>query len=271
MLVNEIDFKSLGKKKILVAEDVELNQYLIKQILESWGLEVVIACNGADALQVFQQEYFDCVLMDVQMPEMDGIQATQFIRELPDPVKAAVPIIAFTANTLQGDKEEYIKAGMDDYLAKPFNEKNLFLVISRNLVSNKSLDSARSAVKTIINMEENHYPEIKLYDLSLVESVSGGDAGFIKKMIVLFIKTVPQNVQELTKGLEMENWEQVRKMAHKLKSTVDSMGIKSIHDEIRLVESNAKQKVSLQEIPAMIQHIEVVINKCIKQLQAEIG
>jgi HPt (histidine-containing phosphotransfer) domain-containing protein len=110
-----------------------------------------------------------------------------------------------------------------------------------------------------------------LYDLSLVKSVSEGDTEFLRKMVLLFIKTVPQNVDELRKALQMENWDQVRKMAHKLKSTVDSMGVKSIRDDIRLVESNAKDLKSLDGIPDLVQKIEKVIGQCIEQLQEEIA
>jgi HPt (histidine-containing phosphotransfer) domain-containing protein len=113
--------------------------------------------------------------------------------------------------------------------------------------------------------------ENKLYDLSLVQSVSEGDAEFLKKMVLLFIKTVPQNVEELRKALQTENWDQVRKMAHKLKSTVDSMGVKSIRDDIRLVEANAKDLRSLDEIPSLVHKIEEVIGRCIEQLQGEIS
>jgi HPt (histidine-containing phosphotransfer) domain-containing protein len=110
-----------------------------------------------------------------------------------------------------------------------------------------------------------------LYDLSLVQSVSEGDVEFLKKMVLLFIKTVPQNVEELRKALQTENWDQVRKMAHKLKSTVDSMGVKSIRDDIRLVESNAKDLKSLQDIPNLVLKIEMVISECIVQLEQEIA
>src|ERR1700727_2813413 len=129
----EIDYKSLGPRKVLVAEDVELNQYLARHILESWDFKVVIAGNGVEALEALGQGSFDCILMDVQMPEMDGIEATQHIRGLPDPVKANIPIIALTATALKGDSEKYIAAGMTDYLAKPFDEERLFRVISRNV------------------------------------------------------------------------------------------------------------------------------------------
>jgi HPt (histidine-containing phosphotransfer) domain-containing protein len=109
----------------------------------------------------------------------------------------------------------------------------------------------------------------KLYDLTMVHSVSGGDETFIKKMVALFIETVPPNVADLSTATKTENWDQVAKLAHKLKSTVDSMGIRSLKTEIRAVEANAKQKVSLEEIPALVQKIETVIGNCVAQLKVD--
>jgi PAS domain S-box-containing protein len=275
----EIDYKSLGVKRILVAEDVELNQYLAKHILESWDFEVAIAVNGREALDLLVKESFDCILMDVQMPEMDGIEATQQIRKLPDPVKSAIPIIALTANALKGDSEKYLAAGMNDYLAKPFNEGTLFRVIYRNLVRNSSpvtieADAPSAAgPDTEILSPKNHTgmsSNNKLYDLSMVQSVSGGDEEFIRKMVALFIETVPQNVEELGKAVEAGQWDQVAKLAHKLKSTVDSMGIKSLRQEIRTMEANAKQKQALEQMPSLLATIRSVIGDCIVQLQTEI-
>lgn len=275
----DIDYKSLGHKKVLVAEDVELNQYLARHILESWDFEVTIVSNGREALEQLQAESFDCILMDVQMPEMDGMEATGHIRQLADPVKANIPIIALTANALKGDSERYLAAGMNDYLSKPFDEARLFRVVSRNLTEPAPapaapLHAALSATLSEKNIPlKNHtsmLPVNKLYDLSMVQSVSGGDEGFIKKMVALFIETVPQNLDELVKAVQTENWDQVGKTAHKLKSTVDSMGIKSIRQEIRTVEANAKAKTQVEGIPALVNKIESVIHECIVQLQAEI-
>jgi len=288
----EIDYKSLGHRKVLVAEDVELNQFLARHILESWDFEVVIANNGREAIEALGETSFDCILMDVQMPEMDGIEATHHIRSMPDPVKASIPIIALTANALKGDSEKYLAAGMTDYLAKPFDEERLFRVISRNLsptdtpVSTSAPTGGHSPAPTpghagsaapvtskidlpLINTTTMS-ADSRLYDLTMVQSVSGGDEGFIKKMVALFIETVPQNVQDLKKALQEENWEQVGKTAHKLKSTIDSMGIKSIRREIREVEANAKQLESLQTIPSLVATIDTVIKECIGQLQAEV-
>src|SRR5580658_10131379 len=278
----EIDYKSLGPRKVLVAEDVELNQFLARHILESWDFEVVIAGNGLEAIEQLGKDAFDCILMDVQMPEMDGIEATHHIRSLPDPVKANIPIIALTANALKGDSEKYLAAGMTDYLAKPFDEERLFRVISRNLTritpapgtgipsTTTSSDDSRTGSTQKNNHNNMSSGNQRLYDLTMVQSVSGGDEGFIKKMVALFIETVPQNMQDLRSALQAENWEQVGKTAHKLKSTIDSMGIKSIRQEIRTVEANAKQMESLTEIPGLVEKIDNVIKECIGQLQAEV-
>ena len=281
----EIDYKSLGHRKVLVAEDVELNQYLARHILESWDFEVVIANNGREAIEALGEDSFDCILMDVQMPEMDGMEATHHIRSMPDAVKAKIPIIALTANALKGDSEKYLAAGMTDYLAKPFDEERLFRVISRNLASPdapvsapaSSASPSNGAAATVTSKIDiplinttTMSADSRLYDLTMVQSVSGGDEGFIKKMVALFIETVPQNVEDLKKAMQEENWEQVGKTAHKLKSTIDSMGIKSIRQEIREVEANAKQSESLQTIPSLVATIDTVIKECIGQLQAEV-
>jgi CheY-like chemotaxis protein/HPt (histidine-containing phosphotransfer) domain-containing protein len=255
---------------------------------------VVIANNGREAIEALGEDSFDCILMDVQMPEMDGMEATHHIRSMPDAAKAKIPIIALTANALKGDSEKYLAAGMTDYLAKPFDEERLFRVISRNLTpagtpvsvtgpaaspamgyissasSGPTASPTTSKIDTPLINTTTMSADSRLYDLTMVQSVSGGDEGFIKKMVALFIETVPQNVQDLKKAMQEENWEQVGKTAHKLKSTIDSMGIKSIRQEIREVEANAKQLESLQTIPSLVATIDTVIKECIGQLEAEV-
>jgi CheY-like chemotaxis protein/HPt (histidine-containing phosphotransfer) domain-containing protein len=246
----------LSGKTILVAEDVLLNQHLTRHILESSGAVVVIANNGSEALDYLKRQYFDCILMDVQMPEMDGIEATEEIRRLPDPVMSSTPIIALTANSQAEDLLRYQRAGMDDFLAKPFDEALLLSAILSNAKKKKEVMSDT--------------PGRDLYDLTMIRSVSGGDPAFIKKMILLFMDTVPQNVRELVDAAAAENWEQVSKMAHKLKSTIDSMGIKSIHDDIRKVESDAKARQNLDHIPHVVKQVEAVVSLCIGQLRKEV-
>jgi CheY-like chemotaxis protein len=119
--------------KILLAEDNEVNQLLIKGILRLWGLKAKIAMTGFEVLNLVENEEFDIILMDIQMPEKSGIEAAAEIRHLKDSKKRNVPIIALTANALKGEERNYRAAGMDDFLTKPFKEADLYEVIQKVL------------------------------------------------------------------------------------------------------------------------------------------
>lgn len=117
--------------RVLLAEDTPANQRLVTYVLGKRGHGVEVAQNGQRALEALGQRDFDVVLMDVQMPIMDGFQATQAIRKLEDPKKACLPIIAFTAQALKGDAERCLGAGMDGYISKPVKGEELIELIER--------------------------------------------------------------------------------------------------------------------------------------------
>ena len=255
----------LGKRKILVAEDIELNQQIVKHIIQSWGCDVTIATNGAQALQYISRNTYDLVLMDIQMPEMDGVQATLQIRSLADKTKANIPIIAFTAHSHKEDAAKYLAAGMNDYLSKPFVEEKLYDMISRYLLP---LPGTPEPMPEKTSSPDTS-PSEKLYDLSLIEAVSGGDTDFIRKMIDLFMETVPANVRELNLFFAQENWDGVSKIAHKLKSTLDSMGIQSVKQEIRTIEQSAKNGQNLDLVSMMMHKVTTTVDACVVQLERE--
>ena len=115
---------------ILLVEDNHVNQQVALSMLKKWGHRVDIAWNGLEALAAVQKQHYDLVLMDIQMPEMDGVTATQQIRQL-EGERASVPIVAVTANAMQGDRERFLEAGMDDYIAKPINRDTFYMVVHR--------------------------------------------------------------------------------------------------------------------------------------------
>ena len=118
--------------RILLAEDDPINTVMTMDMLENLGYRATIVENGADALKALAQEDFDCLLMDIQMPEMDGISATRAIRAAPAlGEKSRIPIVALTAHALPGDRERFLAAGMDDYLAKPVEYDDLAGVLVR--------------------------------------------------------------------------------------------------------------------------------------------
>ena len=107
--MNERSYNIPGNRKILLVEDMEMNQLLASKVIESWGVQVDIAKNGRVAVEMVMNDMYDLVLMDIQMPEMDGLEATRYIRNMQDSKKASIPIVALTANVLKGDGDRYIR------------------------------------------------------------------------------------------------------------------------------------------------------------------
>ena len=122
--------------RILVAEDNPINQEIALAILESAGIFIEIASNGKEAVEAVYRMNFDAVLMDIQMPEMDGYEATKIIRR--DSKFKSLPIIAMTAHAMKGDEEKCIEAGMDGYISKPINDESLIKIIEQHLAKQKS-------------------------------------------------------------------------------------------------------------------------------------
>lgn len=265
-VAQDLNYQSLGSRYVLVAEDVELNQYLVRHIMESWGFTVDIVNNGREAVDMIQKNNYDLVLMDIQMPEMDGMEATRAIRQLSDRKKAAIPIVALTANALKGDSEKYLAAGMNDFLPKPFNEQKLFMVISNNLKTGAPAPAMNPMNETNTSVTGS---EEKLYDLNMVQTISGGDESFVKRMVQLFIETVPPSLADLQKETAQQNWLHVSKLAHKLKATIDSMGITRVKDVVRTIETNGKNGEELDKIPVQVQEVITVLEACMTQLKRD--
>lgn len=140
----------------MVVEDVELNQYLARHIMESWGCEVEIVENGQLAVDRIQESDYDLVLMDIQMPVMDGMEATKMIRSMQDELKSTVPIVALTANAQKKDCDAYLQLGMNDCLAKPFEEPALYKTVTKNIKQGMVTETAPAAseIKPITKVVE---------------------------------------------------------------------------------------------------------------------
>jgi CheY-like chemotaxis protein len=204
--------------------------------------------------------------MDIQMPVMYGLEATYHIRKLQDSKKASIPIVALTANLLKGDGERYMAAGMNGYLSKPFDDQTLFDIISVNL---KNGDMPGTGMPKESNVRINPGSPENLYDLSMVAAIAGGDDGFVKKMVQIFLDTMPSSVDQLQRELKSQNWETLSKLAHKMKSTIDSMGIVSLKEVIRSIEGNAKKQVELEGLAAQVNKVSETLGRCIHQLKNE--
>ena len=273
---DDINFKDLESIKILVAEDVELNQFLVKHILESWGCEVTIVGNGKEAVEKVKKYNFDLVLMDIQMPVMDGIAAmkmirnmnvvdksihTKKIRTLNVKDKSAVPIIALTANALKGDGQRYLAKGMNGYITKPYTEEKLFQVINDVIRNNDDLRLRLTPLNKFAGGTKDK-ESVKLYDLTLVNSIGKDDEFFAQKIITIFLENMDKSMDELEKAGKARNYEAVSQIAHKMKSNVDFMGIHTLKDVIRDLEANKNGADNTDEqIQTVRQTLELVFEE----------
>lgn len=255
----------LNNIKVLLAEDNEVNKLLALSILRHWGVETKTAHNGTEVISLVQQEHFDVILMDIQMPEKSGIEATQAIRALADETKKNIPIIALTANALRGEEKKYIAVGMNDYLTKPFTENELYKVIQRVLSDNNSFGS-RYESDAVENLNLPLPTEI-LYDMTLVNDLAQNNADFVKSLVQIFINTIPTTSKEMVDNCTQKNWEQTGKLAHKLKSTIDTMQILSIKEDVRTIEMNCKNNQQLEHIPYLVKRVDAVIERATEQLK----
>lgn len=260
-MLQEINYQSLGRRRILVAEDMDVNQLLIRRIIESWGLEVEIAVNGREAVDKVLQSDYDLILMDIQMPEMDGVEATCMIRQLPSQ-KASIPIVALTANFLKGDRERFKAAGMNDFLPKPFNESTLFVVISNNIDRRTKV----APVQVLRERRSANTPD-KLYDLSNVRGMSGGDEVFVNGLVQLFITSTPELLQLMKQEACEGHWEAVSRAAHKLKGAVEAMGITAVKEELRTISVNGRHGVEVDKLPALVEQVLANLEPCLLQVK----
>ncbi|SFF83173.1 PAS domain-containing hybrid sensor histidine kinase/response regulator [Pontibacter chinhatensis] len=260
---DNIDYKSLGPIQVLLAEDNEVNVFLAKSILEGWGAEVTVAYNGMDALELVEKNRYDIILMDIQMPELSGTDATEAIRKLEDPVKAHTPIIAMTANAIKGDSEKYLASGMDDYISKPFEEAKLFRKIEALIRNNKPATTPEPETPAT---SESINP-VQLYDLAVLEKIARGNKAFIKRTKLLFIETVPVTLQDMRQCRDRSDWQGVSAAAHKIKSTIDTLRIASAKEVVRRIEENAKKQENVEAIKVDINCLTDILNRVLVQLQ----
>jgi PAS domain S-box-containing protein len=218
--------------KALLVEDNEMNRFIAMQSLDYLGFETTEAENGLVAIEKVKKINFDIILMDVQMPVMDGVEATEFIRTK---LKVQTPIIALTANAFKHDIDLYLSKGMGDYITKPYDEQDFFQKIDRVMrlgLAQKANDHAPTP--PALKMPET--PAAPLYDLGLIENMSRGDTTFVVTMTEIFIELAKENIEILEAGLQQDDLDSIKKIAHKIKPSIDQMGIISLKEVVREIE-----------------------------------
>jgi len=260
IITPQINQFALKGKRILLVEDNKYNQYIAETILRKWSADVVCADNGEQAMEILQQNNFDLILMDKQMPVLDGLETTQQIR---NNLKLDMPIIALTANVIKGVIDDCLAAGMNDYLAKPFEPEDLYIKIL------KLLDLPIQYVKTPDKTDSSTKPKnetSELYDLSKLEKILGGNKEQLKKMILKFQEITPEYVKSLNDSFKDNDIKGIERTAHKIKASIDLIANNNLKSSIRLIHDYSKNSKNLEKLPQLIEHFTENYYKLVSQL-----
>ncbi|MFV5697939.1 response regulator [Flavobacterium sp. ZT3R17] len=223
-----LSFDFLKGIKILLVEDNELNQLLAIKVFKKWEKEIDIANNGKIAIDKIEQNDYDIILMDIQMPEMDGIELTKYIRTNMGS-KSDIPIIALTAHATLGEEKRSLDNGMNDYLSKPFDFNILLEKLHKNLMNNDNIKS--------FDLAESKLPAEKLVDFTYLNEFADGDADFIQKMVSLFLHNAPEALEAIRLSNGIDDIKILKAEVHKLKSSISLLGIKKASKCIEIIEN----------------------------------
>ncbi|RPD46533.1 ATP-binding protein [Paracnuella aquatica] len=219
-LVSDVPWVAPEQLHLLVAEDNLMNQQLMRHLMRNWGFHCTIVSNGLQAVEQLRQKRFLLVLMDIQMPEMDGYVATSVIRT---ELGMDVPIIAMTAHAMIGEKEKCLQLGMNDYLSKPIKENELYNLIARYAQATAIREQEQAG-----NNGDGHSHSFSILNLDYLRQLSGGDEAFEKEMMAQFATQVPDELQQLQQAFAAGNMSQLKSVAHTLKSTLGYMGLSDL-------------------------------------------
>lgn len=224
----EVDMKALEGRLILLAEDNRLNQMVAKKVLGHLGAEVDIAENGVEAVSMSHLKAYDVVLMDIQMPDLDGYSATKQIRQ--NPKTADLIVVALTADVTQGVAKKCIEFGLDAYMSKPFTEEELLTKLG-------GLMKAKNE-SPVIPMNEIA-PMKMLTNIETLSEMAGGSEEFIQEMISMYLEDVPEAMSKVAEALSVSDAATIKGQIHKIKPSMGFMGMMEMQELAARIENHA--------------------------------
>lgn len=228
-------------KLILVVEDDAINQLVAKHTLLRMGIKPFFASSGEKALEMLKENYYDLVLMDIQMTGMDGFDTAKEIRSQ---LKLDLPIIATTAFLFPGDEDRYVEAKMSGYFAKPISPEALH----------------QTAEKFFTYEDESKSPNVLTtkglsIDLNMVQEIALDDQALFRRMVQVFLETMPGKIQRMVESSAAENWFDLYQAAHASKSTLSIIKVNDLLAIVQVIEKYAKLNTNLDVIPTLIERV----------------
>jgi CheY-like chemotaxis protein len=249
--LSRLHFNEIQKLNILLAEDDILNVKLIEHLFAEYGMHTDVAYNGKSAIEKFLEKEYDLILMDIEMPEMNGYETTRYIREK---LQSKVPVIAITAHAMPGEREKCLTCGMNDYISKPIDASLLFEIIYKTISI------------TDMHIELMHEP---ITDLGYLKETMNGKKEAIKEILDYFSTHLPLYLAELNQAIENKDHLNISKMAHKIKSAAGIMGVKKLKSLLSEMETAGKQFAEMTVINIMHHELTQTCKIILSEIEAE--
>jgi CheY-like chemotaxis protein len=248
--------------KVLVVEDIALNQLLMKTLLDDFGFERDIAANGKIAIEKLQAKSYDVILMDLQMPEMNGFEATEYIRTT---MNSKIPIIALTADVTTVDLAKCKAVGMNDYIAKPVDERLLYT---------KIVGLVKKPVLAKTNLEKptgvQSVKKLRCVDLAYLTHRTKSDATLMMEMISLYLQQTPPLIVAMKQSLVDKDWKTLYSAAHKMIPSFAIMGISTDFENMaKKVQEYASTQQQTDGIMDLVIELENVCAQACEELEEE--
>jgi two-component system, sensor histidine kinase len=252
----------MNSKRILLVDDIELNRVIILEMLRAWKHDLITACNGEEAVRLTRSQQFDLILMDIQMPVMNGVEATRIIRADLSNLNCRTPIIAISANAGETDKITYMQAGMNQVLAKPFTSAALFQVMTENL----QITLTEIPIRQEPEQLTGSYRHVG-FDFTYLLRIGKDSRAFVGMMLQSFRDSAIDISGEMEQAMGRADWTTISQLVHKIKFALNVVGAVSLDEEVKWLEANTRQPHP-ETVPEIQVRTDAFINE-IKELYQE--
>ena len=265
LVIDKKDLDYMNGKRILVVDDVEMNLKVVKGLLKETGMQIDTAISGRECLECIKENQYDIIFLDHMMPEMDGVETLQRIKELPDNPNADKPVVMLTANAIIGAREEYLKEGFTDYLSKPIREKELDRTIKKYLPPERLTVREKEEPEEVSESmtekkEESKTLMQRLEELPELDTETGihycaDNKEFYQEIVQEYANT--DKTRDMKELYQSKDWDEYRIMVHALKSSSLTIGAVGLSEAAKALEMAAKEK----DLEYIEQHHEEVLGR----------
>jgi CheY-like chemotaxis protein len=256
-------------KRILIAEDDFVNQRLIAHSIQSTGASFDIVGNGREVIEHLNLGKYDLILMDIKMPEMDGVEAAKYIRNT---MKIKTPIISMTGWSNKADILKFEKAGMNGTLSKPFGLEILYKTLHDNLllIDHEEVKMEEEEQVELEEEDENIDNTPPTIDLSLLNELSESDSDYKKTIIHMFLDSMPETIRQIEEAYNTKNYDALAKAAHYAKSSLSVINVEDLRALVARLELNCKKMENLHELKKLVNTVKVKYDLVVQILLEEL-